>query len=839
MVMHEKNAKKLKGATLYTVTLVISVMLILMLTAIAMSGAAYRRASSEFRADQTTSTARSVVTTILESLQKQAASTDETLAKNLSEGLKNLNDTVTLNVAGDSGSNTIPGFGTIESVTFTNIGKDDETGYFITGSGENIIKVTATVSYGYDKTNVTTYTQYVTNAISTDAQAGGSGGFIASGGVTLPTSTGAKFFGESYTGIDPNAVPNVAVFRNPAVLEGGAMFNSSMYCTTSNSRIELTAVNGKDNGVYITGSLGFLNDSFINVAYDHSSVHSTSDLPYVYVEGTFLAQNKLQMKNSDDGINLFTGRFVTGQQQPIQIKANLFCYNTDSGYSSITDANELKTYLSSGRLGTLNENSVNSAADIDSLFNPTSGISIIESNGSSLLDWASGITTGTNNGSLYSRGSVMLVGDNKVADLVVGGALLIECGAYDPKVTGNIYADTVCIIENEAGHSLDVSGNIYCNNVIAVPAHLNDKIQPLEAEITAYFPQGMSSREDISGANPDHPEYKIIKTKQEAADKFYDKGQGKYKMSENVSHLNISSGTKIYYQNGSNIMCTTPDGTTTDIGKNDTFEIGESCTLAGNFSEKIINIKPSGGEKLWINLFCTNFEFCKIIVDDSDGKVNFFIPMKDNYCQEATSISSKTDYINKVNDILSTDYDGTNNFLSCNGTSILTKRYYKDFLGGDNTKNQRTFNLSPIHLKTFYTEEEEIKENYVPDINIYAADNVYTDDKKTTHLSPRIDFINECAVTGNLIAAYSTFSFKKGAITQNNNMNYIVSGSDTKSNMDNVNEISWIGSVLVGAIEEMQNDFAFFYVSRSGNNSNPGLNGNKFNWDLIDGFATY
>lgn len=848
MVMHEKNAKKLKGATLYTVTLVISVMLILMLTAIALSGAAFRRASSEFRNDQTNTTARSVVTTILNSLRDQNSVPGETLARNLSEKLKNVNDTVTLNVSGDSGTNVLPGFGTVESVTFTNIGKDDESGYFINGSGENIIKVTATVCYGHDETDRTTYTQYVTNSTKSQAKSGGSGGFIAAGGAGLSSSTGGKFFGESYTGIDVNSSTDMTVFRNPTVIEGGAVYNSSAYFTTGNLRIELNNQTSKGSGIFINGSLGLLNDPKFTVSYDKSQVKSVSDLPYIYVSGAFIMQNNLSTP-TDHGFNILSGRFLNTKPQVMNLSANIFCYNTDTGVNSITDESTLRSHMQEGYLaGELDENACNSLAgkglDAEAaLIKPNSGISIISSNNSSLLSWASDIATGHYNGSVYSKGSVWLHRHFNVGDVVVGGALLIDSETYDSVINGDIYADTLCITSGE-GNKLNINGTIYYNRLIgSLPEKFAAKaVTPVPNDISTYFPAGMASREDVTGKNTDHPEYKIVKTREDAVNQFYDSVQQKYKISENVSHLNISVNSRIYYQNGG-FKYSTPGGAENTVGNSTSFEITESCTMVGTFQNAEIQIKPSNGQELWINLFNFRLQNSKIIVDDSDGRVNFFIPMKENYCDSGTSSSAKSTYIDEVNKRLNGNtYNGEKNKFSGNNAVIFTKRYYDEFL----VPNGQTYSLNDIHLKTYYSDSEEadtVNGNYVPDIYIYGADNVYEDDAHPTpdtHLAPEISFTDQCAITGNLISPYSTFEFKNSAIKMNNNnMHYIVAGAKDESNMENVKSIAWIGSVLVGTIKELQNDFAFFYVSRNPNGGNHGGENDTFKWDIISGFASY
>ena len=849
MVMHEKSARKLKGATLYTVTLVISVMLILMLTAIALSGAVYRRASSEFRNDQTNTTARSVVTTILNSLNEQKDDDGDTLARNLANALKDVNDTVTLNVAGDSGSNVIPGFGTIESVTFTNVGKDDETGYFIQGSGENIIKVTATVSFGHDKTNTTTYTQYVTNSIQSEAESGGAGGFIAAGGMSLSSSTAPKFFGESYTGIDENAVVNVADFRNPAVIEGGAMFSSSVYFTTGNSRLELTSASGRGNGIYVNGNMGFLNDTTMDMNYKHSNISSVSDLPFFYVEGAVVFQNKLNVRGSGEGYNILAGRVLTTKRQPLNFNANIFCYNTDPGYVGITDVDQLIAHMNEGTLsGEADEAKMNSLSAegpeaIDAFFKPDSGISIFEVENSSLLNWANDIVTGNKNGSIYSKGSVWLKGGIDVNDVVVGGALVIDCADRNINIRGNVIADTICLVDKS---KLAIDGYVICNHEIGdqLSSMVGVSVSaPIPYSIEYYFPEGLASKEDVTGKNPDHPEYKIVRTRQDAVDQFYDKTQNKYKNSVNVSHLNISTDSKIYYQKGSSINYTTVGGSE-HVGTPGAVDITESCTMAGTFSNCEIMITPSSGKELWINLFNVSLNNSKIIVDDSDGKVNFFIPMKENYCDEVASVATRNEYINAVNSILSeqsVQYNGLNNTFSADNGQIFTKRYYNDFL----IQAGQTYNLKPIHLKTYYSDAEEndnVNGNYVPDINIYAADNVYLDDSNPTtdsHISPKIEFRNLCAVTGNLIAPYSVFDWANSAIREASNMSYTVAGADDPSSMDDVACISWIGSVLVGTIEKIQNDFTFFYVSHDPGGADKGAVDDIYKWDIIEGYATY
>ncbi len=854
MVMHEKNAKKLKGSALYTVMLVISVMMILMLTAIALSGAAYRRASSEFRDDQTTSTARSVVTTILESLNKQAM-TDakgDSLAKALSQGLKNVNDTVTLKVEGDSGSSTLPGFGNIESVTFTNVGVDNESGYFINNSGQNIIKVTATVSFGNDKTNTTTYTQYVTNKIESDAQSGGSGGFIASGGAELGASTGVKIFGESYTGIEDITVEsNPVTFRNPAVLAGGAIYNSTSYFTTGNSRIELSAYSGIKNNVYVNGNLAFKNPTYVKVRYSESeaNIKRIQDLPNIFVKGTFLLQNTLSSEGDANGFNILTGRYYCCQAQPFGVCANIFCYNSEPdvnvALSGCTDAASVENLLKAGEIkNDYGEDDFKYTSDhVNDMVKSTSSISIIRSNTgpngspSGLIGWANTLLGNDQKGSIYSKGSVWIQGEFSVNEIVAEGALMVGVSNSnangDVHVMGDIHADTVCISNNK--YHLICDGTVYCNNFIGDSTNLN--IAPETQPIINYFPAGMRSYDELIGKDNGQA---LIQTPENARAKFYDDVQGKYKTTVNTSHLNISNSTKIYYSGAdasAPICMQTPGKAGTPVGTNKEVTIGESCTLVGAFKNCTINIVPQSGNDLWINLFNLKLDNSMIIVDESNAKVNFFIPIGDNYCETAPS-DVKSNYIDTVNQ--HTTFTGaltsTDNTFVADKSSIITKNYLDTYL----TQNGQLFNITKkLDLKTYYTKEEEATLNMVPDINIYAADNVK--DNSGNHVGPQFTCTNDCTVTGNLISPYTRFSFIKGAIQYSNNLGYTVAGTTEKVDLNNiqVDNVSWIGSALFGELAKAENDFVFFYVSRAANDNNSAVDEGTFKWALIDGYATY
>lgn len=842
--MHERNAKRLKGSTLYTVTLVMSVMIILMLTAIALSGAAYRRASSEYRDDQTNSTARSVVSTILDTLQNQSGTDGDSLAKALAQKLQNVqpNQPVTLRVTDQNGNDNIPGFGRVESVTFTKVNVDDESGYFIRGTGQNIIKVTATVSYGIDHSNSTTYTQYVTSSVSEDSQSGGAGGFIAAGGEMLEGSTGGKFFGESYTGIDPYAVSNIAIFRNPGVLDGGAVYNSSMYFTTGNGRIELSRSANDNNGVYINGSIGFLNNSEVNISYDDNVISKTRDLPYIFVKGTFFTKSQFNTIGNK-GYNLFTGRLLNNDPQVMNLNANIFCYNTDSGYSSCTSPAALRSHMEDGYLDRLIDenyarqlndqvNADPSSKAIDNAFKANSGISIIQQTSSSLLNWADTIVTEQKNGNVYSKGSVWMKLNFHVNDIVVEGALLLE--PNNSEVTGDIYCDTLCI--DNVTNGFNVGGTIHYKNLIGeIPAGLNAEVLPADFNIASKFPEGMSTVDDLMGKNSAHPDWKIIKTREEAQNKFYDENNHKYKTSENISHLNLSDATRIYYQSGGKITYTTPSGGTSSSDSN-SVNIKESCTLVGRFQNATITIEPQNNTDLWINLFNFDFENGKIIVDDSKGKVNFFIPVMDNYCVSGTTSEMKESYLNAVSNA-GFRFNGTNNSFNMNNGIIVTKNYYEEYLG--KFTSQSTGLSKALTLKTYYSEAEDNASNMVPDIYIYAADNVETTPGSHQHIAPNISFTNQCMVTGNLISPYSAFTFKNSAVRPNGRVQYTVAGSSSPSNMANVETISWIGSVLVGYVQEIQNDFVFFYVAHEGGGSRPDVEDLQFNWEPLDGFVTY
>ncbi len=373
--------KKVKGSVLFTVIVVMFVMLIMVTATLSLAANASNRAYSNYMKNQATYTARSAVNSTIQKLQEDSKiTTGSTMASEIIDYLQT-NSSIELQVnQGTSG-----GYGTIEKVVITKTGKkDDLSGYYIRGSKEDIMKVTAYVNMGNKQV---TYSQYVNSSSSTIKPTKGINSFIAVNGYSGSGSTAPRVIGPQSSNVA--ALSTVTeIMRNPAVFYGDKFFNSPVEFNTH------TTFNlGRKQGIAIWGDLTFDSNapvfkSMYNYA-DEPTVPSNEELvkliPYLYVDGTLKTNtSELQMGSLGNPMNLYVGSLITGSK-PTRIYGDVYIY--DSTIESIIHSNE----------------------------------------GSNLLNWYEGTDGSTIGGSLYSKGNVRFTSNTTInGDLYVDGTITVD-----------------------------------------------------------------------------------------------------------------------------------------------------------------------------------------------------------------------------------------------------------------------------------------------------------------------------------------------------------------------------------------------------------------------------
>ena len=866
-----KKSSRLKGSVLYTVTLVMMVMLILMMSAIALAGTANKRAFGEYHDDQTTYTGRSVIDSVLKTLGKDE--TNEELGIHIINQLgTDKNKVVTVNV---NNKEALPdGYGTVEKLEFRYVGMDNEGGFYITGSGRNIFKVTATVKMGNE---VTTYSKYLTGSSGGDVPPSGGAGFLSSAGIGIDKATAPSFHGPSYTQTLPDTIspltwPNayeepITIFRNPVHLSGGALFGSTIAFTTSNAQVSFTKNLNGSNGLTIMGNLALLNDMSFLSEYTPNSSDSITNIPYIYCDGTFYTSNKPYIgvpKNGTDAreknpINLYVGRIVIPGNEG-NLYSSIYCYNSDTSYS----ATPLRTSPLTVTIPSLTlisdadgYDKIDGTVDeINDTLDGTSSVSIIGANGggTQLLDWADA-TVGNksvHSGSIYTKGSLKLGVAPSWKKVIINGDICVEQildmtdTSTDSAVNGSICVNGQLMVQSADQLMTILSHNtatkVVCRSI--TDASGNDLSGTTwQKDGTTYdvtistvaftWPTGME-KSDILGQNNKND--KIVATQDDAFGKFYDVTNNKYKRSINESMLDVSADTEIYYYNDTdNEVKMRTISNATAVSKTKTVNISKSCTIAGGtFKNCTFNITPPIDEKIWINLYDVKFDSCKIIVDDSEGReVYFYIPQGTNFSPSASP--NDDNYFSAVSDVsgITRDKDTMTNTFSANNTQFLTKNYDTTYFGGGKSL------VENLDLHTYYKKDidkpgkNELNTNFVPDLYICAADNTGAGNQM------ELKFDNECVLTGHIIALNSHLTWINSSHKHGpSDFSYTVDGATVPDTMTGTN-ISVIGSVFICGVDDLKNDFEFYYVDYQSEDDGSGFTDDGTALGAIDGYISY
>ena len=252
--------KSFKGSVLFTILVVMLVVLLLMVTTIGLAHNASKRAYSEFFDHQTTNTARSVVDSVIYSMQ----SDNQALGVDIVTKLQSNHETP-VRVQVNGGNDLGEGFGTVNDLVFTYVAEDGPGGYNITGSGKPIIKITATVTQG----GVTsTYSQYCIGETKSDNKTSSGGGLVALGGFEGEAQPGVDAHSPAYFGVKNKfTYDKLVTLSNP---NSGAL-NALIANSSAEVKTNVPFSLGRKEGVSIMGNL-FLNDG---EAYFHANFNDT------------------------------------------------------------------------------------------------------------------------------------------------------------------------------------------------------------------------------------------------------------------------------------------------------------------------------------------------------------------------------------------------------------------------------------------------------------------------------------------------------------------------------------------------------------------------------------
>lgn len=582
-----RKIKRLKGSVLFTTLVVMILVLLIMLTAIGLAGAASKKAYSTWYDNQTKYTAQDLVDNVVGSLAP--GQPNEILGGTIIAGLGSKGSHVDVSVA-VNGTDSIPGYGQVSPIRFEYVA-DNGSDYTIPGlsghDNERIIKVSASVTMGGETSTYSTYV--VGNALGGKTDGNG-GGYIAlsnlKGGSGSNDAPGTV--GRFYAGIE-SKIPSTAA-GNQTIDAGDVFINTDDYyfnaCKNDPAGIILGR-NDPDHGYYggmrVTGDLRAQNGIIVQSQYPPSYITDMTsekfyNIPYLYVDG------KIEMNN--------TGISIKGISDDKPGMLNLYCGNFNfTGHSNLT--------------GCVNVMTMSEGVDNN-----------LKMNGSTLTDWATTTFTGVSNkgssetGNFYCKGNFIKSGNGMEinGDLCVVGNLNVQEGELTVK-NGNVY----------------VGGTITNEDKIKIDA--GRKIVSVGASNTATFLQNVRNL-----STTDYPDAQNAATRFETAYKL--KADG----ANGISYVQTLDNIKAQFKDSSDphnvkyVGVVDASGYTGTDKWDGTSVITKSCvwdsTLnLGAGTSRTIYINP-GPDEVWINIdpSLKTISNALIIVDDSQGgSAKFFI----------------------------------------------------------------------------------------------------------------------------------------------------------------------------------------------------------------------
>ena len=779
----EKKPKVFKGAVLFTVLVIMVFMLIMMLTTIALAGTASKRAYSEHFDHQSMSTARSVVDSVIYSLRSDNA----TLGEEIVTQLTSVGDVVDVQV--NDGNNLGEGFGTVQNIRFEYVGSDDEHGYNIMGTGKPIIKVTASVETGGE---ISTFSQYVIGSKTTKNSTSSGGGLIALGGYSGAESPQLTAIAPAYIGInDSFKYSNVVSFTDDFVFTS-LLVNSSIQVKTHPANAL-----AKGMGMSVMGNM-FTSDGVftMNSSFLPTDSDVITDLPYLYVDGALNINDGISVGSLDTPMNIYCGRYIGPGKGASSGYANIYCYNTGNSpkpadYSFALTSGEGKSEAYAKESWSC----LGSAAE------------------TKLLSWAQSTLstdakrTEFQTGNFYTMGNLELKEKVQVdGDIYVDGDLHV--GTIEGNINGNIY-----VKGNVSGDTAAIATKIY--NGAAIPENIYN---PFPAALPAGVNSFLSGNLRKTSLLAD-----VVVTTDAVRNEFYDSTTGGFKNAVNASDGDISSSGYLVYKGGNagNITAQYIDGTSVPnikksprvnvVGYEYDVIITSSCMLTGSFQGINFYFKPT--TDIWVNLENVTLNNCNILVDDSAGSVNFYLPTENSQLKGNTADIALYNGLKETRDV-TIPAEFKNYFITKSDTIIMTQNYYNKF------KTESNINI--VQYPT--TDSDPDNDWMVPDINFHAAEgaNVF------------IKFENPITLTGDICTPGGTIDIDKGgssAITYPATLTY--EGNAMKK------PVGCVGSVIVDKVQKLSNEYNIYYVNYPAALPPGGGIIGIYKWIPLEGFADY
>jgi len=801
--VNERGTKRrpLKGAVLFTVLCVMAVILIMMLVTIGLSGVASRRAYSEYYDSQINATGRSVVNSVLKSLDP-VSGTNKDLGKTIYNQVRSSGS---YEVHVSNNGNLGQGLGRVDKIVFEKAGIDSDSDFFVTGSDYMIMKVSATITMG-NKT--TTYTEYVSDMAHVPGKNGGNGGLLSTAGADT-SGTGMSVLGPFGGGFkDYEKKSGILDLKNDGAFVGQTFFAQSIVINTEKTFMfdsntptasyDINDLSGADyQGIAVLGDVQLSNNKVEFVSKTAGS--DVKSIPYIFCTGKFTL-NQLTGSPYGNATEVYIG----------SPGANPQVKNVTEHFKNTT-GNKVNLYCGSFEF-TANNNpaKINVASDIYCYNNNATSI-LGGANDSSLTNWiANQIADGslkeanTVSGNIYTKGDLKLL-NSKVTvdgDINIDGKLdltKINTDSTDnvPAVTGKIYCSSV----DPANYATMADG------LSDGPrkTRLSDLISKIEIT-TSKFPADMdldkilgvtfdppvtSGSEQLSAI--DNKRYnlsgaidfskKIVQNPLEMNTKFYDPSTGRLRNS--YAQSGVAPGSVTY--------------TDADIP----LTISSQCTISGSIKGKVITFEPrpkTENKELWITLDNVSLE----TLGSTD--TTFLIKSK---------VDDGTGHLVEAGPVCFYIKDGTNLTLYTR-CKIITDFYNGVFNGHNNSLAQ---DLSITNGSMSY--------EYIPNVYIYGSN----DEAGLTGSRETIFCRDNTFISAYIIAPRAALEVYNMGDATSKQLKY--EGIEYKDA-----RVGIVGSAIVGPITQAQNKICLLYVDNSAGGT-PVPPSDMFKYQPLPGFTNY
>ncbi len=452
-----KSTAKVKGTVLFTVVSVLMVLIVFLMGTLALAATASNRAYTNYQKEQTEYTARLLLDSVVEAINRDTAAT----------GIKS--QMVNLSTRGSDMEVKVELEGTEHTVRITNVGKQTLYNEVKSAWVEGVVYEVAAVNAKLLAD--TTYCAYIIGEHDVVTRTNGGGGAFVSmgdiGGQDNEVGTGGFITGGTYigVGIDPEDYSlgkyGETIIDAPFYVKGNVTATNEVYFhfTAPGDSFVVT-------GDYAASGQGGLIPVFDGFHWDPTLTNqSYEELPYFYVGGTLTLNSEKRgaggaanvMGDDDYAVNIYCGELVVDSKVGLNLHGDLYCF----------DPNGVNKIGSDGSRSTL----YNWAAQ-----------TLQKKDGSR-----------TELGNFYSMGDVELGGPNPNHAIEIQGDLRVEKNVSITQGNVTVHGDLVCGGTLSNNRNLKVTGSIYASDI-----NNSGKID-CDGQIIAY---NVSNQGDTSGKTP-------------------------------------------------------------------------------------------------------------------------------------------------------------------------------------------------------------------------------------------------------------------------------------------------------------------------------------------------